>query len=170
MKKNNIEFLPNFYKGYVSLVEADNFLLAMENEYRITTQLMDELPKAKEDYSYAEGKWTIKDILVHLMDTERIMAYRALRFARGDQKELQGFEQNEYVVEANAGDRSLKDIMEEFSSLRTSTIRLFRSFDEKALAQSGIANKNRISVLALAYIIPGHEIHHRKIIQERYLK
>ena len=108
--------------------------------------------------------------LAHMIDVERIMAYRALRFARNDKTDLPGFEENDYAPEANAHARSIKQFAEEMGRLRETTIDLFKSFDEKMLLREGTANKNKLSVINLGYFIPGHETHHRKIMIERYLK
>jgi hypothetical protein len=127
------------------------------------------VPEEKLSYRYAEGKWTIKEIMAHLIDDERIYAYRALRFARNDQTELPGFDQDDYAIESAANERSLDDLLEEFAAVRRSTIALFNSFDERVWTRSGVASGNVMSVRAAAYHIAGHELRHLNIIKERYL-
>jgi uncharacterized damage-inducible protein DinB len=128
-----------------------------------------EIPMDKFDYRYAEGKWTIKDILLHLIDSERIFAYRALRFARNDKTELPGFDENSYVDEANANQRSIQDLLTELLVVRQASLTLFKSFSEEQLLCKGIASNNPMSVRALGFIIIGHQNHHQKVFEERYL-
>jgi uncharacterized damage-inducible protein DinB len=127
------------------------------------------IPLDKFDYRYAEGKWTIKDIIQHIIDTERIFAYRALRISRNDQTPLPGFEENDYVANTDANSRSIQDLLAEFSAVRYTTLFLFKSFSEEQLARIGIASNNQISVRAISFIIIGHQKHHQKVFQERYL-
>ena len=131
--------------------------------------LVRSIPEEKGEYRYASGKWTIKELICHMMDAERIFAYRALRFARNDNTPLEGFEENDYAPEANAQGRTIQQLADEMECLRKSTIDLFMSFTPLMLSRKGTANKTEISVLNLGYIIPGHETHHRLVIQERYL-
>jgi hypothetical protein len=131
--------------------------------------LVHSIPDNKADVAYAPGKWTVRELLCHIMDAERIFCYRALRFARNDKTPLSGFEENDYAPQANAAGRSLQKIASEMSHLRASTIDLFESFTPEMLTRKGSANKNEISVMAIGFIISGHETHHRKILQERYL-
>ena len=127
------------------------------------------IPLLKHDYAYAEGKWTVKDILLHIIDTERIFAYRALRIARQDKTPLAGFEQDDYVASGNAKARNLENLLQEYKFVRQSTIVLYRSFNLKALNAIGEASGSSISVRAMGYIITGHENHHNQVIEERYL-
>ena len=127
------------------------------------------LPEVKENYAYAAGKWTVKDLLQHMIDTERIMTYRALTFARKDSVALPGFNENEYAVSAKASLRTLASLQEEYISLRKSTDLFLKSLSDEQLQQKGISNGHPLSVNSLAFIIFGHSIHHRKILQERYL-
>ena len=127
------------------------------------------IPMDKFDYRYAEGKWTIKDIIQHIIDTERIFAYRALRISRNDKTLLPGFEQNYYVDNTNANDRNIQDLLTEFSAVRQSTLLLFKSFSEKQLKRIGTASNAAISVRAIGFIIIGHQKQHQKVFQERYL-
>lgn len=121
------------------------------------------------NFSYAQGKWTIAEVLIHLMDTERIFQYRALRFARNDKTELQGFDQDSYVPESQAPNRSRNDILEEFIAIRKSSIALFASLNDEMLLRSGLASGAKMSVRALGFVICGHQVHHFNILQERYL-
>ncbi len=128
------------------------------------------VPVEKEEYRYAEGKWTVKEVLGHICDTERILGYRALCIARGEQKELPGFDENHYVSNGYFNKRSLYDLAHEFSIVRESNIALFKSFDENILDKKGTANKNIMSVRSILFMIAGHEKHHINVIKERYLK
>lgn len=128
------------------------------------------MPIEKQNYRYAEGKWTPKDILLHLVDAERIFAYRALRIARNDKTALPGFEENDYVIEAKAEERSMSSLLEEYSEVRKATISLFLNFGEEVLKRLGEASNCSVSVRAIGYIILGHEKHHVDVIFERYLK
>lgn len=122
------------------------------------------------NYSYEEGKWTVKEVVGHLIDTERVMAYRAVCIARGEKQPLPGFDQDAYVKSGNFNKRELFDLIYEFRLLRESNMLLAKGFDEKALQRRGVASKNEVTVLALLYIIAGHEKHHMNILQERYKK
>ena len=122
------------------------------------------------NYRYAEGKWSIKEILVHMMDGERVFCYRALRFARNDATELPGFEENDWVPNSNANNRKLRSIFREYAAVRSSTIELFSNMDKEMLNRSGVANGNPISVRSILFVIAGHELHHMRIILERYIE
>ena len=165
----NLETIPAFYKGYVKLVSHPDVLQAVRISGYRTMELIHSIPEAKSDFRYAEGKWSVREVLCHMMDAERIFGYRALRFARNDRTELPGFDEKEYALQLNATGRSLTQIGDEMQHLRTSTVDLFESFTEEMLKRKGSANKSELSVLALGIIIAGHETHHCKIIRERYL-
>lgn len=155
---------------YIGLLPDDGLILKhLDDNLRATSEFLRSLPEEKLNYRYAKGKWTIKEILSHHIDDERIYAYRALRFARNDQTELPGFEQDDYVPESGANDRSLDDLLEEFAAVRKSTIALFNSFEDRVLTRSGVASGNVMSVRAIAYHLAGHELHHLNIIKARYL-
>lgn len=155
---------------YIGLLPNDGLVLEhLENNLKETTNLILPLAEEKLEYRYAEGKWTIKEILAHIVDDERIYAYRALRFARNDKTELPGFEQDDYAVHSGANERDIKDILKEFATVRHSTISLFESFDREALLRVGVADGKVMSVRATAYHIAGHEMRHVNIIKERYL-
>jgi uncharacterized damage-inducible protein DinB len=170
MTRPNFEAVPHFYKGYVENVKDMDVLEAMKHSSEVTLKLIRSIPEEKGEYRYAEGKWSIKELLAHMIDVERIMAYRALRFSRNDKTDLPGFEESDYAPEANAHARTIKQLADEMERLRLTTIDLYKSFAAPMLSREGTANKNKLSVLTLGYIIPGHETHHRKILTERYLK
>ena len=163
------EFAP-FYATYINQV-SEEFTLIEELEISLhrLIKFVQDIPMDKFDYRYAEGKWTIKDILQHLIDAERIFAYRALRFARNDKTDLPGFEENDYVDAANANDRTIMQLLTEMSAVRHATLLLFKTFTDEQLMRVGTANKNPISVRALGFVIIGHQNHHQRIFQERYL-
>lgn len=165
----NLETIPPFYKNYVKQVEQSDMLTAMRISGYRTLELVHSIPEKKMDYRYADGKWTIRELLCHMIDAERIFAYRALRFARNDKTNLPGWEENDYAPQANAANRSLKKIADEMQHLRVSTLDMFEGFTEEMLMRKGTANNNEMSVVALGFIIPGHETHHRNVLKERYL-
>ena len=160
-----------YYKSYIADLATSGKSIVqvlIENQEEVNSNLS-ELPKNKESYRYAKDKWTIKELLQHCIDTERIFNYRALRFARNDKTSLQGFEQDEYNDEAFANQRDFKQMLAEFNALRTSTIALYKSFKDESLKRIGTASENRISVRALGYLTAGHMAHHLKVFQERYM-
>lgn len=160
----------SFYGGYINQV-SDEYTLVEELEISVhrLVKFVREIPMDKFDYRYAEGKWTIKDILQHLIDAERVFAYRALCFARNDKTELPGFEEDDYVLEANANRRSIQDLLTELLIVRQSTLALFKTFSNEQLLRIGIASNNPMSVRALGFVIIGHQNHHQKVFEERYL-
>lgn len=168
MAKPDILTIPPFYREYVEAVEDQDLIPALINSGNQTVDLMKSITEAQGDFRYAEGKWSIKEVLAHIIDAERIFAYRALRFARNDKTELPGFDENTYAAQSDAATRKLYKILEEFNNLRTSTIDLFQSFDEEMLQRSGQANGQEMTVHAIGFVIVGHETHHRGVIQERY--
>ncbi|KAA9038231.1 DinB family protein [Ginsengibacter hankyongi] len=155
---------------YISLLPDDGLLLKhLKENFDKTKEFIFSLPEEKLTYRYAKDKWNIKEILVHIIDDERIYAYRALCFARNDKTELPGFEQDDYATFSNANNRSIENILNEYESVRNATITLFESFDKTALLREGVANKNKVTVRALGYHLAGHELHHINIIKEKYL-
>lgn len=131
--------------------------------------VLSNLPKEKEDHRYAEGKWTIKELLQHMIDAERVFNYRALRFSRNDKTELQGFDQDDFNNTANANNRDFQELLYEFYTLRVSTTAMYQSFSDEMLARVGTASGNLMSVRALGYLTAGHAQHHIRVFQERYL-
>ncbi len=167
------EYAP-YYDRYISLVHPNqtsgiDILAAFDDQRRQMLLLLSGRPETDGDLRYAPGKWSLKDVLGHINDTERIMSYRALRIARGDQTPMEGFEQDDYVRNAPFAQLSLPDLIEDYIAVRRATISLFRNLDEAAWTRRGVASKNEVTVRALAYVIAGHELHHRKIIEEKYL-
>lgn len=155
-----------YYLTKVPPVPLDEALALSQQS---TANFFDAIPERKHTYRYAEGKWTVKDILQHLIDVDRIFAYRALRFGRGDLTSLPGFTVDDYVAPAKANQRTMTDLIEEFTAVRTSTRWLFKSLPAEAMINIGIASGNPISVRAAGFKLVGHDKHHCEVIQERYL-
>ncbi|NOT10195.1 MAG: DinB family protein [Gemmatimonadales bacterium] len=158
-----------FYAGYVGGVPEGNLLDTLARQGKETAELLGSLPVGKADYAYAPGKWTIKEVAAHMADAERVMTYRALRIARGDQTPLPGFDENAWAPLSGAGQRTMPDLIEELSTVRAATLTLFRHLPEAAPTRKGTANNASITVRALAWIVAGHERHHLKVLRERYL-
>ncbi|MDY8137795.1 DinB family protein [Aquimarina sp. 2201CG5-10] len=166
----NTEY-PSYAEMYMKLVIRDGSLLKQLKETKITTQkFISSLSEEELNYRYKPGKWSLKEVLVHIIDDERIYAYRALTFARNDKTELPGFDEERYTKYADVYSRTIESIIEEYDAVRMATITLFQSFSDEALLRIGTANKNKTSVRALGYHILGHELHHIQILQDRYLK
>lgn len=165
LSRPDITEYAEYYKNYIARVpdgSLTDFLAQQAKRYR---QLLAEVSSHDASAPTAPGKWSIKQVLGHICDAERVMAYRALRLARGDQKELQGFEQDDYVREAASNSRSLEDLLEEFESVRKATISLFNSLPPGTDTRAGVANGNRVTVRALAYIVAGHAQHHYDLLK-----
>ncbi len=162
------EEYPEYFQKYISKVHGDP-------KKELTTGLKDlhrfisKLSKKQLAYRYAEGKWNIKEILVHMMDAERVFCYRALRFARNDETSLSSFDENEWVPNSGAADRKVKSIMGEYEAVRNATIAFFANMNDEMFNRSGIANGKQFSVRSILYIISGHVLHHIEIIKKRYL-
>ena len=165
----NKDALEEYYHQYIDLVKGDDLAAEMGNSQRITQELLGSINPDKETYRYADGKWSIREIIGHLIDSERVFNYRALRFARDDNTELHGFEHNDYATASKANDRSLTDLAAEYTQVRGATMSLFSTFDEEMLEKGGVANGSKATVLGLGFVIVGHEIHHTNVIKERYL-
>jgi len=163
------EYAP-FYANYVKLAasKGEDVLHTLTQLKDHTFRLISELPAEKGEYAYAEGKWTIKKVLLHLMDAERVFAYRILCFSRKDPNALPGFNQTYYIDNASLSGRTLNDLAQEFRVLRESNLYLFRSLSDEQLSCFGTASGHVISVKALLYITAGHELHHLNILKERY--
>jgi uncharacterized damage-inducible protein DinB len=170
MTKPDLEAVPLFYKGYVENVKDMDVMVALNQSSKVALNLFRSIPEDMGEYRYSEGKWSVKELLNHMMDAERIFAYRALRISRNDKTPLPGFEENDYAPLANAHARTIAKLTDEMERVRITTIDLFSSFTPEMLKREGTASNNKISVLHLGYIIAGHETHHRKIITDRYLK
>jgi uncharacterized damage-inducible protein DinB len=167
-RPDTTEYAP-FYAGYVSHVPEGDILAILEQGAQETASLLKGLSPSQADFRYAPGKWSVKEVLGHMTDAERIFAYRALRFSRGDQTPVPGFEQEGYIQHGNFGARTLSDLIAEFETVRQATLFLFRNLDDDAWQRRGTASGAEVSVRALAYITAGHEIHHREILRTRYL-
>mgnify|MGYP003556812899 FL=1 len=160
---------PPPFATYINKVNEDVLADAFKNQQELIASFFDSIPSNKWDYAYAEGKWTMKEMLQHIIDTERIFAYRSLCIARKEKQSLPGFDENEYADNSNAGNRSWQNLVEELKLVRRTTEILFESFSEDILHQSGISNNNPVTVNALGFITVGHINHHVGIIKERYL-
>lgn len=158
-----------YYTAYLRHVGEDTLLESLEISLHEFIHFVREIPLGKHDYRYAEGKWTIKDIIQHLIDAERIFSYRALRIARGDKTPLPGFDEDFYVDQAKADRRSLQSLLEELSLVRHSTMQLFKSFDSDMAQRTGFASGREIQCAAIGFVIVGHMIHHRRVFAERYM-
>ncbi|HTF03563.1 MAG TPA: DinB family protein [Bacteroidia bacterium] len=158
-----------YQQGYIDLVGSRNVLSLLESQVLAFKALLSEIPYESEDYAYAPGKWTIKQLVGHLIDTERILCYRALCIARGEKASLPGFEEDEYVANASFNDRSLYDLGHEFGAVREATLLLFKYLNEAELDRVGTANNNPASARMLVFMIAGHHIHHERVLRERYV-
>jgi hypothetical protein len=163
------EYAP-YYEKYLTLVKSNDILATLEDQRRQTLLLLSGRSEADGDLRYAPDKWSVKEVLGHINDTERVMSYRALRISRGDATPMEGFEQDDYVRNGPFARRPLSDLIEDFIAVRRATVSLFRNLDEASWTRRGVANKNEVTVRALAYIIAGHEVHHRRVLEEKYLK
>jgi len=162
------EYAP-YYERYISLVHSNDILAALDEQRRETLLLLSGRTEEEGNHRYAPDKWSVKEVLGHLNDSERVFAYRALRISRNDQTHIEGFEQDDYVKFGPFAKRTLEDLVEDYIAVRRATLTLFRNLSEEAWTRRGVANKNEVTVRALAYIIAGHEMHHRRILQEKYL-
>lgn len=161
------EYAP-YYGRYIDKVPDGDLLRTLEDQGRETQAVLAGLSEAKALYRYAPGKWSVKEVVGHVTDTERVFSYRALRFARGDATALPGFDENAWVPAGSFDARSLADLAAELDAVRRATLALFRGLDAAALARRGTASDNAVSVRAIAWIIAGHERHHVALLHERY--
>jgi hypothetical protein len=168
MRPTSAEHAP-YYARYIVLVPDDDMDVVhhLADQHHESVGMLRKA-KHKGDFAYEPGKWTIKEVISHMCDTERVMAYRALRFARGDATDLPGFEQDDYVAMSKAGSRTMDDLLEELWSVRAATLSLAKHLPEEALGRAGKASGNRVTVRALLYIIAGHELHHMAVLKDRY--
>ncbi|MGJ8593047.1 MAG: DinB family protein [Aquaticitalea sp.] len=165
---NTHEYNP-YYQTYIGKTNGLELKDGLKSNSQTVVSFLRALPESKHEYCYADDKWTVKEVLLHIIDTERIFAYRALRIARKDKTALPGFDQDEYVPHSNANARSFQSLIKEYETVRLSTTILFDSFTEEILLELGTASNSPISVRALGFIMIGHENHHCEIIRERYL-
>jgi hypothetical protein len=159
----------SYYQRYISLVPAGDIVQTLAAQFDQTRALFTSVPENRGSYRCAPDKWSIKEVLGHMIDTERIFAYRALRIARGDQTPLPGFEQNDYVPNAGSDRISLASLLDEFAALRRANTLMFEHLPPEACTRRGTASNNPISVRAIAWIIAGHELHHCAVLREKYL-
>ena len=160
---------PSYEEAYIKTVEGNNILKALEKQLISIPEFLNSIPEDKGKYSYAEGKWTINQVVEHFIDTERVFAYRALCIARGEEKTLPGFEHIDYVNAANSNNRELVDLIEEFRKVREANLSLFKSFSEDIFKKRGNVDDYNITVNAILYLFAGHTNHHINILKEKYL-
>jgi uncharacterized damage-inducible protein DinB len=158
-----------FNATYINALDNVELFEELEISLHDFIRFVQNIPLDKFDFCYAEGKWTIKEIIQHIIDSERIFSYRALRISRNDKTPLPGFNENDYVDNTNAKNRSIQDLLTEFSAVRHSNLLMFKSFSQDQLARIGVASENEVSVRALGFLIIGHMKHHQKVFEERYL-
>ena len=169
MSKPSPTNYPGYFQKYIDQVPEEDLFLAFENQLPVISELLSGITEEKSTYAYAAGKWTLKELLQHIIDTERIFNYRALCFARKETASLPGFEENDYAAHSAAGNRTWQTMVDELLIVRESTTLLFKSFSNDALASIGKANNNPTSVAAIGFITVGHFYHHKKVMEERYL-
>ena len=169
MRPNETEYAP-YYQKYIDTIEGDDIIWVLDKQINEFIEFINTIPEEKKNYSYAAGKWTTVEVLGHIIDTERIMAFRAFWFARNAANPLPGFEQDDFIKSADFNNRTIHSFADEFNHLRKSNNNLFGGLGEEALHRQGISNNRKVSVLALLYIIAGHMNHHVTILKERYLK
>jgi DinB superfamily len=162
------EYAP-YHGGYVGEVPEGDVLALLEGQGKETITLLEGVGERKSGHRYAAGKWSIREVVGHVIDAERVFTYRALTFARGDANALPGFDENGWATVSNAHARTLASLIDEFSAVRAATLALFRSFGDPELTRQGIASGHRVTVRGLLYVTTGHERHHVRILRERYL-
>ncbi|MFZ1530393.1 MAG: DinB family protein [Ferruginibacter sp.] len=160
---------PSYFETYISLIKENDVSEAIRAQDAFINDYFLSIPQNKHEYAYAPGKWTLKELLQHIIDTERIFQYRALCFARGEKQSLPGFEEDDYAAASNANARNWQDLCSELKSVRKSSLVLYESFTDAMLGQAGVANNKSFSCNAIGFCIAGHLQHHKNIIEERYL-
>lgn len=158
-----------FYATYIKAAGDEDLYEDLEISLHSFIRFVQDIPMDKFDYRYADGKWTIKEIIQHIIDNERVFAYRALRISRNDETPLPGFDENQFIANTNANNRHLQSLLTELSIVRQGTLALFKSFSEEQLKRIGVVSNNEVSVRAIGFIIIGHQKHHQNIFKERYL-
>ena len=158
-----------FHAGYVTGVPSDDILAFLEQQGRETAALLRGIAEKQSQHRYATGKWSIREVVGHVNDSERVFTYRALSFARGDASPLPGFDENAWGATSNADRRALAELIEDFFAVRSATLALYRGFSDTEIGRSGTASGHRVTVAAIAYVVAGHELHHVNILKERYL-
>jgi DinB superfamily len=169
MPKPTVENYANYFQKYIDLVKEDNLFEGLEVQQLIIEHFLNAIPSEIYEYAYAENKWTVKEVIQHLSDAERIFCYRALCIARGEKGSLPSFDEDAYAAQSYANEKNWKDIVNEFLLVRQQTISLFKSFKQHALVAVGTSNHHPISVDSIGFILIGHFYHHKNIIEQRYL-
>lgn len=169
MSNVDLSRVPEYYHRYINLAIHDDLQTAFEKHQTELVSFLKDIPKKKWNYRYAEGKWSIKEVVQHIIDAERVFAYRALCFARKDQTPLPSFDENIFAANSKADERSKKDLIKELKTVQESSAQMFNSFDKEQLEQPGVASGKPTYVKGIAYIVLGHVLHHKKILEERYL-
>ena len=169
MARPDLSRVPAFFHGYISKVKEDDLMSALASSTSELFSLLKSIPAEKHDYRYGDGKWTVKEVVQHMIDGERVFTYRALRFARKDATPLPGFDENLFAQTAKADKRNWNDLIDEFRALRKVSEAMFASFDNEQLEAAGVASESSIYVLGIGYVVAGHVNHHCQIIKERYL-
>jgi hypothetical protein len=168
MRPQSNEYAPS-YAPYIDKAPEDDIAAALELQIDATRAVLAPLSEERALHRYAPGKWSVKEIVGHVIDGERVFAYRAMSIARGEQQSLPGFDENEYMVHATFDERPLRDLLDELADLRRANVRMFRGLSDEAWSRIGKANDTPVSVRAIAYILLGHERHHLGVLRERYL-
>jgi hypothetical protein len=158
-----------YYSKYIDLIEENDIISVLNRQLDETLSVLRAIPEDQADKRYEPGKWSIKELVGHIIDGERVFAYRALRFARNDKTPLAGFEQDDYVSNASFSETSLSSLADEFEHVRRGNLAMFKNFSNEAWLRNGVASENQISVRAIAYVLAGHELHHMRILRSRYL-
>jgi hypothetical protein len=170
MKRPDLGRVPQFYHNYINLVQGDDVNRSLDETAQAMLDFLSAIPEERWPFRYAEGKWSISEMVQHLIDAERIFGYRALCIARGETASLPGFDENTYAAASKADSRTKAALLQELNVVQESTCLLFQSFDEDQLERFGVANNNAIQVRAIGFITAGHKLHHKNILQERYLQ
>jgi len=170
MSNVDLSRVPEYYHKYINLSIGDDLKTALQKHQTGLVSLLENVPEEKWDYRYAEGKWSIKEVVQHIIDGERVFSYRALCFSRKDKTALPGFDENLFTENANADSRTKQDLIDELKTVQKSSAQMFNSFNEEQLEQHGVASGQPTYVKGIAYILVGHALHHKKILEERYLK
>jgi uncharacterized damage-inducible protein DinB len=169
MKRPAATEAPEYYNHYINLVKSNDVIKELKDQILKIQAIISEIPEDKENFSYADGKWTIKQLLGHMIDTERVFGYRAMCIARKDKTALPGFDENAFVANSNFHKRTLYELGHEFAIVREANMAMFRTFEEEELSQMGNANGKDVSVRAIIYMVAGHAIHHMGVLKTRYL-
>jgi len=160
---------PSYFHYYFDLVQTNDLNYELQKNKQATIDFIQSIPLGKEDYAYQKGKWTIKEVIRHIVDTERVFAYRAFRFSRFDSTELAGFDENHYINNVKDINFDINDLLSEFVNLRSSTVNLFETMTDQMLDFKGTANNNKVSARALGFMIIGHNLHHCNFVSTHYL-